>query len=305
MDVYRTPDERFAGLPGYDFKPHYFEMYGMVDHGNSLRMHYLEEGPAQGAAVLLLHGEPTWSFLYRKMIRPLADAGYRVIAPDYFGFGRSDKPQSLEWYTYDRHVESIKRLVDELDLEHITVVVQDWGGPIGLRVATEMDHLFSRLVILNTGILSGESKMPDAWQSFHDFVDRVKPDIPVGMLVQRACFTEPAPEVLAGYEAPFPVPESKWGVAAFPLIVPTSPDATGAAEQLELGERLKSWTKPALVAFSDSDPIFSVQTGQGFVERIPGAGPLITIPQASHYLQEDQAEVIASHILEFLGASAA
>ncbi|HEV1997475.1 MAG TPA: haloalkane dehalogenase, partial [Candidatus Dormibacteraeota bacterium] len=300
MDVYRTPDERFAGLPGYDFKPHYFEMYGMVDHGKSLRMHYLEEGPAHGDPVLLLHGEPTWSFLYRKMIRPLADAGYRVIAPDYFGFGRSDKPQSLEWYTYDRHVESIKRLVDELDLERITVVVQDWGGPIGLRVATEMDELFARLVILNTGILSGEAKMSDAWWAFHDFVDKVKPDVPVGMLIKGACLTEPAPEVLAGYEAPFPVPESKWGVSAFPQIVPTSTDAPGAAEQVEMAERLKAWKKPALVAFSDSDAIFSVKTGERFVERIPGAGPMITIPQAAHFLQEDQGEMIAAHIVEFL-----
>ena len=304
MDVYRTPDERFAGLPGYDFKPHYFEMYGMVDHGASLRMHYLEEGPAQGDPVLLLHGEPTWSFLYRKMIRPLADAGYRVIAPDYFGFGRSDKPQGLDWYTYDRHVESIKRLVDELDLERITVVVQDWGGPIGLRVATEMDDLFARLVILNTGILSGESKMPDAWWAFHDFVDKVKPDVPIGMLIKGACLTEPSTEVLAGYEAPFPVPQSKWGVSAFPLIVPTSTEAPGAAEAMSTAERLKSWKKPALVAFSDSDNIFSTKTGERFVERIPGAGPMVTIAGAAHFLQEEKGEVIATHIVDFLKSTA-
>ena len=300
MDVYRTPDERFQNLPEYAFKPHYFEMYGMVDHGASLRMHYLEEGPAQGDPVLLLHGEPTWSFLYRKMVGPLADAGYRVIAPDYFGFGRSDKPQGLEWYTYDRHVESIKRLVDELDLENITVVVQDWGGPIGLRVATEMDHLFARLVILNTGILSGEAKMSDAWWSFHDFVDKVKPDVPVGMLVKGACKVEPTAQVLAGYEAPFPVPESKWGVSAFPLIVPTSTESPGAAEAIETAARLKDWKKPALVAFSDSDPIFQLQTGERFVERIPGAKPMVTIAGASHFLQEDKGEEIAGHIIEFL-----
>jgi haloalkane dehalogenase len=300
VDVYRTPDERFQNLPGYPFKPHYFEMYGLADHGKSLRMHYLEEGDPRGEPVLLLHGEPTWSYLYRKMIPPLAEAGYRVIAPDYFGFGKSDKPENLGWYTFDAHVESIKRLVDELDLDGITVVVQDWGGPIGLRVATEMDELYSRLVILNTGILSGESKMPDAWWAFHDFVDRVKPDLPVGMLVSRACLVELAADVLAGYEAPFPVPEAKWGAAAFPLIVPTATDAPGAAEVMETAERLKKWQKPALVAFSDSDPIFSLTTGQDFVDRIPGARPMVTIEGASHYLQEDRGEVIAEHIVEFL-----
>jgi haloalkane dehalogenase len=300
VDVYRTPDERFEGLPGYPFKPHYFEMYGLADHGKSLRMHYLEEGDPRGQPVLLLHGEPTWSFLYRKMIPVLADAGFRVIAPDYFGFGRSDKPEGLDFYTYDNHVESIKRLVDELDLTDITVVVQDWGGPIGLRVATEMDDLFARLVILNTGILSGESKMPKAWWDFHDFVDKVKPDVPVAMLVKGACLTEPAADVMAGYDAPFPVPESKWGVSAFPLIVPTSTEAPGAAEAMATAARLKEWNKPAMVAFSDSDPIFSVKTGERFVERIPGARPLIIIPDASHFLQEDQGEVIAAHIVEFL-----
>jgi haloalkane dehalogenase len=300
VDVYRTPDQRFENLPGYDFKPHYFEMYGLADHGKSLRMHYLEEGDPRGEPVLLLHGEPTWSFLYRKVIPPLAKAGFRVIAPDYFGFGKSDKPQELGWYTYDAHVESIKRLVDELDLDGITVVVQDWGGPIGLRVATEMDDLYSRLVILNTGVVSGESKMPEAWWKFRDFVDRVKPDVPVGMLVKRACLVEPGDDVLAGYEAPFPVPESKWGVSAFPLIVPTSTDAPGAAEAMATAERLKQWQKPALVLFSDSDPIFTVKTGERFVERIPGARPLVTIEGASHFLQEDRGEVIAQHIVEFL-----
>ncbi|MEA2684513.1 MAG: haloalkane dehalogenase [Chloroflexota bacterium] len=300
MEVYRTPDERFENLPGYDFKPHYFEMYGLADHGKSLRMHYLEEGDPRGEPVLLLHGEPTWSFLYRKMIPPLAEAGYRVIAPDYFGFGRSDKPQDMGWYTYDAHVESVKRLVDELDLSDITVVVQDWGGPIGLRVATEMDELYSRLVILNTGILSGQTNMSAAWWAFHDFVDKVKPDVPVAMLVKGACKTEPPDDVMAGYEAPFPVPESKWGVAAFPMIVPTSTDSPGATEMMAMAEALMSWKKPALVAFSDSDPIFNLKTGQRFVDRIPGARPLVTIEGASHFLQEDRGELIAGHIVEFL-----
>ena len=291
LDIFRTPDDRFDGLPDYDFAPNYTEQEG-------LRMHHLDEGA--GSPVLLLHGEPTWSFLYRKMIPPLVAAGHRLVAPDYFGFGRSDKPALESWYTYDRHVDSMKRLVEELDLREITVVVQDWGGPIGLRLATEMEDRFSRLVILNTGILSGRSRMSDAWWTFHDFVDRVKPDLPVGLLVGRACFTPPPDEVIRGYEAPFPEPDSKWGAVAFPRMVPTSPESPGAAEQLAVGEKLRAWQKPALVAFSDSDPIFPIGVGQRLVERIPGAGPLVIIEAASHFLQEDKGEVIAGHIIDFL-----
>jgi haloalkane dehalogenase len=229
-------------------------------------------------------------------------AGHRVVAPDYFGFGRSDKPTDLAWYTYDRHVDSIKRLVEGLDLRDVTVVVQDWGGPIGLRVATEMDDRFARLVILNTGIMTGENRMPEAWWSFRNFVDRNKPDFPVGMLVSGACATTPSDEVMAGYEAPFPTPESKWGAAAFPLIVPTSTDSPGAAEMLAVNEKLKRWEKPALVAFSDSDPIFNVRVGERFVDRIPGARrPLVVVEGASHFLQEDRGEEVGQHIVDFLG----
>jgi haloalkane dehalogenase len=292
VEAYRTPEARFENLPGYDFAPHYLEQEG-------LRMHYVDEGG--GAPVLMLHGEPTWSFLSRKMIPPVVAAGHRVVAPDYFGFGKSDKPVRQAWYTYDRHVESIKRLVEELDLRDITVVVQDWGGPIGLRVATEMDDRFARLVILNTGILSGESKMSDAWWAFHDFVERVKPDVPIGMLVKNACAVPLADEVLAAYEAPFPVPDSKWGAVAFPMIVPTSTDAPGATAAMATAAALKRWNKPALVAFSDSDPIFKLRTGERFVERIPGAtSPLVVIEGASHFLQEDKGEVVAEHIVAFL-----
>ncbi|MHB8509909.1 MAG: haloalkane dehalogenase [Candidatus Dormibacteria bacterium] len=293
MEVYRTPEQRFAGLPGYEFEPQYTEQDG-------LRLHYLDEGA--GSPVLMLHGEPTWSFLYRRMIGPVVAAGYRVVAPDYFGFGRSDKPQDLGWYTYDRHVDSMKRLVEELDLRDITVVVQDWGGPIGLRLATENPQRFSRLVILNTGVMSGENRMPEAWWAFHDFVEKVMPDVPVGLLVSRACFTEPSAEVVAGYEAPFPVPESKWGVSSFPLLVPTTPESPGAPEMIQMAGRLKEWEKPTLVCFSDSDVIFPVRVGERFVERIPGARPLVIVPRASHFLQEDQGEAVAQHIVEFLAS---
>jgi haloalkane dehalogenase len=291
LQTYRTPDERFAGLPGYDFEPHYIEQDG-------LRMHRVDEG--SGSPILLLHGEPTWSFLYRKMIPPLVAAGHRVVAPDYFGFGRSDKPQDVRWYTYDRHVESIGHLVEDLDLRNIIVVVQDWGGPIGLRLATEMDDRFSRLVILNTGIMSGHGKMSDAWWAFHDFVERVKPDVPVGLLVARSCAVEPSPDVVAAYEAPFPEPDSKWGVVAFPLLVPTSPESPGAEKQMEVGEKLRQWLKPALVAFSDSDFVFRPKVGERFVERIPGARPFVLIEGAGHFLHEDKGEVVADHVIEFL-----
>jgi haloalkane dehalogenase len=291
LQTFRTPDDRFVGLPGYDFEPRYTEQDG-------LRMHHLDEG--SGPPILMLHGEPTWSYLYRKMIPQLVTAGHRVVAPDYFGFGRSDKPALQSWYTYDRHVDSMRRLVEELDLRDITVVVQDWGGPIGLRLATEMDDRFSRLVILNTGIMSGHGKMSDAWWAFHDFVERVKPDVPVGLLVARACAVEPAPEVIAAYEAPFPEPDSKWGVVAFPMLVPTSPESPGAAEQMEVGEKLGRWRKPALVAFSDSDFVFQPKVGGRFAERIPGARPFVLIEGAGHFLQEDKGEVIAEHIAEFL-----
>lgn len=299
MEIYRTPDERFSDLPGYRFAPHYLGMDGPSDA--PLRLHYLDEGPVSAAPVLLFHGEPTWSFLYRKMIPPLTAAGHRVIAPDYFGFGRSDKPRELQWYSYDRHVESMRRLIEALDLRDITAVVQDWGGPIGLRLATEDPDRFARLVILNTAMLSGQNRMPEAWWAFRNFVDRVKPDIPVGMLVARACHTPPSEAVIRGYEAPFPVAEAKWGAAAFPLIVPTSSDSPGAAAAIETGKRLRQWTKPALVCFSDSDPIFPVRIGERIAERIPGARrPLTLVRGASHFLQEDKGAEIAEHIIPFL-----
>lgn len=291
MESYRTPDERFENLPGYSFAPHYVEQDG-------LRLHYLDEG--SGDPLVLFHGEPTWSYLYRKMIPPLVAAGFRCIAPDYFGFGRSDKPTRQDWYTYDRHVDSMRRLVEELDLRNATAVVQDWGGPIGLRVATELDDRFARLVILNTGLMRGTSRMSDAWWAFHDFVERVKPDVPIGLLVARACATEPSPEVVAAYEAPFPEADSKWGAVAFPMMVPTSPDAPGAAEQMEVNRRLEEWEKPVLVAFGDSDPVFPVRTGERLAERIPGAGPMVVVEGAAHFLQEDKGEEIAAHIVEFL-----
>jgi haloalkane dehalogenase len=297
MDVYRTPEERFQDLPGYPFQPHYTEIGGM-------RMHYLDEGV--GEPILLLHGEPDWSYLYRKMIPPLAGR-FRVIAPDYFGFGRSDKPTEIGWYTYDRHTESIKALIEHLDLSGITVVVQDWGGPIGLRVATELQDRFARLVVLNTGLMSpGEGWPTEGFMNWRNFAERVGLDMPVGRIMQGSCATELDAATLAAYEAPWPTRESKAGVAAFPLLVPIRMGDSGAEAMVLVKERLKAWQIPALVMFSDGDPVFRPEVGKGFARLLPGAGGRMeTIAGASHMVQEDSGEEIAARILAWVGAAPA
>jgi haloalkane dehalogenase len=287
-EVLRTPDERFEGLPGYQFGPHWFDAEG-------LRLHYLDEG--QGDPVVCFHGEPSWAFLYRKMLPPLVDGGQRVICPDYAGFGRSDKPTDRRWYTYDRHVELMSNLLDSLDLTGATVVVQDWGGPIGLRWAVANPDRVARLVILNTGLFTGHvSKGFLAWRNFAER----NPDLPVGFIIQSATTTDLSEEVLRGYEAPFPDAQSKAGVAQFPLIVPMAEEDPGAAEMREVSDELSRWEKPALVAFSDSDPVFPYpRAGQVFCDLIPGAGEQLPIEGAAHFLQEDRGEQIAGEILRF------
>jgi haloalkane dehalogenase len=288
MEIFRTPDECFENLPGYDFEPHYSEIDG-------LRLHHLDEGG--GDPIVCFHGEPTWAYLYRKMIPPLLAAGHRVICPDYAGFGRSDKPTDQRWYTYDRHVELMSALLDSLDLTGATVVVQDWGGPIGLRWAVANPDRVARLVILNTGLFTGHvSKGFMAWR---DFAER-NPDLPVGFIIQSATTTDLSDDVVRGYEAPFPNAESKAGVAQFPLIVPLSEEDAGAAEMREVSDELSRWEKPALVAFSDSDPVFPYpRAGQVFCDLIPGAGEQLPIEGAAHFLQEDRGEQIAEAVLSF------
>jgi haloalkane dehalogenase len=288
-DVFRTPDERFANLPGYDFDPHYGEVDG-------LRMHYVDEGA--GDTVVCFHGEPTWAYLYRKMIGPLAGAGHRVLAPDYAGFGRSDKPTERSWYTYDRHVEYVGKLLAQLGLEKVTVVVHDWGGPIGLRWAAENEERVSSLVILNTGLFAGQ--VNEAFMAWRNFAER-NPDLPVGFIIQSATVSDVPQDVLDAYESPWPTAESKAGVAQFPLIVPLEESDPGVAEMAEVRERLSRWRKPALVCFSDSDPIFPPRAGQRFVDLIPGAEELRVIEGGAHFLQEDKGEEIAAAIVQFLG----
>jgi haloalkane dehalogenase len=289
VEVYRTPDERFDSLPDYPFEPRYLEQDG-------LRMHYVDEG--SGDPVLLLHGEPTWAFLYRKLIPALAGVA-RALAPDYFGFGRSDKPTRIEDYTYDFHCASIERFAAELDLRDATVVVQDWGGPIGLRLAVEHPERVARLVILNTGIGAGRAPSEE-WLRFRAFVRRVGSELVPGQLIRISAVTELQDDVVEAYNAPFPTPESKAGVLAFPEQVPTEPDHPNAPKMLEIRAALERWEKPALVLFSDSDPIFSTVAAEHMAARIPGAGPAEIVRGAGHFLQEEKGEEIGDRIVRFL-----
>jgi len=291
MESYRTPDELFQGLPGYAFEPRYLEQDG-------LRMHYVEEGT--GDPMLLLHGEPTWAYLYRKMIPPLGGVT-RVIVPDYFGFGRSDKPTLIADYSFDFHYRSIERLAEELNLREMTVVVQDWGGPIGLRLAVEQPERVARLVILNTGIGAGRAPSPE-WLRFREFIRRVGTELVPGQLIKITCVSELEDDVVDAYNAPFPTPESKAGVLAFPELVPTELEHPSAAKMLEVRAALERWEKPALVLFSDSDPVFSPEAAERMAERIPGAGPAEIISGAGHFLQEEKGEEIAERIVSFLGS---
>jgi haloalkane dehalogenase len=290
MEIFRTPDSRFDSLPGYDFDPHYAEADG-------LRMHYVDEG--SGQPVVMFHGEPSWSYLYRKMIGPVVASGRRAVAPDLAGFGRSDKPVDHGWYSYDRHFQTVSSVLSGLDLSDAVVVVQDWGGPIGLRWAVANADRVAALVILNTGLFTGRvSKGFLAWQDFA----RKNPDLPVGMVVNGATSSDLPDDVVAAYEAPFPSVEAKGGAATFPLLVPTEADAPGAAEMQAVADELGKWDKPCLVAFSDSDPVFPYpRAGDRFVDLVPGAGEQVRIEGAAHFLQEDAGEQIAAAMLNWLG----
>lgn len=262
-----------------------------------MRLHYLDEGV--GPAVVLFHGEPTWSFLYRNVIPPLVEAGFRVIAPDYPGFGRSDKPTDPAFYTYDQMVRSMVDLCDSLELEDATAVVQDWGGPIGLRTAVERQERFRRLVILNTGLFTGSGRVTPAFEAWRSFVEKT-PDLPIEIVMRNASGSDWGSDVLAGYAAPFPDVDHKVGAWRLPLIVPLTADDPGAAEMLAVREALATWTDPVLVLFSDQDPIFTTRVGERFAAAIPGAGPLEVVEGARHFLQEDDPEAIAAAITNFL-----
>jgi haloalkane dehalogenase len=293
MDVFRTPDERFEDLPGYAYAPNYVDVDG-------LRLHHLDEG--SGSTVLCFHGEPSWSYLYRHMLERLVGEGHRVVCPDLAGFGRSDKPTDQAWYTYERHCETVTRHLDQVELEDVTVVVQDWGGPIGLRWAVEHADQVGRLVILNTGLFTG--RVSKGFMAWREFAERT-PDLPIGMIIQGATTTDLPEEVVAAYEAPFPNAESKAGAQRFPLLVPLTPDDPGVPEMQAVTEALRSWDKPALVAFSDTDPVFPFpKAGEQFTQLIPTAGEQVRIEGAAHFLQEDRGREIADAMLAAFGAPA-
>ena len=297
MEILRTPDERFRQLPGYPFAPRYLNLGG-------LRMHYVDEGPRDGAPVLLLHGEPSWSYLYRKMIPLLTVAGHRAVAPDFVGFGRSDKPVHREDYTYQRHVDWTRSVIEQLDLRRITLVCQDWGGLIGLRLAAEHDDRFARIVTANTFLPTGDTPPGDAFLAWRKFSQET-PEFPVGRLVQGGCVTSLAPEVVAAYDAPFPDDRYKAGARQFPVLVPISPDDAASAPNRKAWEVLRRWRKPFLTAFSDSDPI--THGAEGVLQQaIPGAQgqPHTTIVGAGHFVQEDKGEELARVVIDFIARTA-
>jgi haloalkane dehalogenase len=291
VDAYRTPDERFEGLSGWSYAPRY------VEQDDGLRMHYVDEGA--GDPLLLLHGEPTWGFLYRTMIPVLVGAG-RVVVPDLFGFGRSDKPVDPAAYSYDMHYRSIERFVLGLGLERLTVVVHDWGGPIGLRFAVSHPDRLARLVVLNTGIGVGAPSEP--WLRFRALVREVGTGFTASRLVRVACVEPLDEDAVRGYDAPFPVAEAKSGALAFPELVPTEAGHPSAAAMLEVRDALARWEKPALVLFSDSDRVFSPEHAERMAAHIPGALPAEIVPGAGHFLQEDKGEEIAGRIARFVAA---
>ncbi|HWC87990.1 MAG TPA: haloalkane dehalogenase [Solirubrobacteraceae bacterium] len=289
IDAVRAPEELLSGLPDFPFEPRYRTFDG-------LRLAHLDEG--SGAPVVFFHGEPTWSFLWRHVIPPVREAGFRCLAPDLAGFGRSDKPMDLGWYSYDRHVASMASLLEDLDVWEATVVVHDWGGPIGLRLAVEHPDRVARLVILDTGLFTGHQRMNEAWLAFQSFVRRTE-DLPVGFLVRGGCQRDPGEEVIAAYDAPFPNAASKAGARAFPLILPTSPEMPGAAAGQRVLDALREDQRPKLVLWADSDPVIPLATGHRFAAAL-GTEVHHVVTDASHFLQEDAGPEIGGLIAAWL-----
>ncbi|MCP5025672.1 MAG: haloalkane dehalogenase [Actinomycetia bacterium] len=299
MQTVRTPDDRFANLPDFPFAPHYAEIPDQ--DGGTLRVHYLDEGPADAAPVLLLHGEPSWSYLYRHMVPPMVAGGHRVIVPDQVGFGRSDKPTQKTDYSYARHVAWMSSLVfDHLDLTAITFFGQDWGGLIGLRLVTAEPDRFARVAIGNTGLPTGDGQPSEAFMQWQKF-SQTTPVFPVGNLVNGACVTDLAPEVIAAYDAPFPDDSYKEGARIWPSFVCTSPDDPEAPANREAWKVLEQFEKPFLCCFSDSDPV--TQGGESqFLDRVPGAQGQAhtTIEGGGHFLQEDKGPDLARVLIDFI-----
>jgi haloalkane dehalogenase len=302
MESLRTPDAAFTALPAFDFAPNYVDVDDT--EGGRLRVHYLDEGPRDGAVVLLMHGEPSWCFLYRKMIPVLTAAGLRCIAPDLVGFGRSDKPAKRTDYTYERHVAWMRAaLFDALDLRDITLVCQDWGGLIGLRLVGEHPDRFARVVAANTFLPTGDNDPGEAFKNWQRFSQEVE-NFDVGFIVGSGCHDKLSAEVEDAYRAPFPDDTYKAGARQFPMLVPTSPSDPAAPANRAAWETLRAWTKPFLTAFSDSDPI-TRGGDHAFQRDVPGCAgqPHTTIEGGGHFLQEDRGEALARVVADWIGAS--
>lgn len=302
MRILRTPDERFDNLPGHPFTPHYVEVADGA--GGRMRLHRVDEGPRDaGETVLLLHGEPSWSYLYRHMIPLIAAAGHRAVAPDLPGFGRSDKPAERADYTYLRHVDWMWSHIEALGLERITLVCQDWGGLIGLRLVAEHPERFSRVVAANTGMPTGDQRMPDAFFAWQRFSQET-PHFHVGGIVKGGCTTDLAAEVVAAYDAPFPDDSFTAGARQFPLLVPCSPEDPATPANRAAWEALTRWEKPFLCAFSDSDPVTSGGE-KVFLRLVPGARDMAhtTIEGGGHFLQEDRGPQLAQVVLDLIAAT--
>lgn len=300
MKVLRTPDDRFRDLIAYPFEPHYL---GIKDaDGTDLRLHYVDEGYQTGPTVLMMHGEPSWSYLYRHMIQGLAPRGYRVLAPDLIGFGKSDKPAARTDYTYERHVAWMSAWLTELDLTGITLFAQDWGGLIGLRLVAAFPDRFARVIVANTFLPVGEGSTEgfDNWLEFSQSI----PDFPVGALLNGGSERALSAAEMAAYDAPFPDESYKEGARQFPTLVPITPQHASVEENKAAWRVLEQFDQPFLTAFSDKDPV-TAGSEKAFQERIPGAKgqPHVTIHNAGHFLQEDQSPRLVETIDGFIGAT--
>ncbi|MFI5297407.1 MAG: haloalkane dehalogenase [Polyangiales bacterium] len=299
MQRLRTPDDRFAALPDFMYAPHYLDVPS-PEGDAPLRMAYVDEGPRDGAVVLMLHGEPSWSFLYRKVIAEVVAAGHRAIAPDLIGFGRSDKPALQEHYTYQRHVDWLVALLKGLDVQGVTLLCQDWGGLLGLRLVAEHGARFARVVAANTFLPTGDQTPPEAFFAWQRFSQSV-PELPIGMIIGSACTKAPSPEVIAAYEAPFPDETFKAGARRFPMLVPTSPDDPAAPANRAAWKQLEQWNKPFLTAFSDGDPI-TRGADRVLQARVPGAAGRVhpTLVGGGHFLQEDVGEELGRVVVNLI-----